>query len=352
MFTTSSIQISKEAFSHNLKFIKKQCGKDVQFCSVVKGNAYGHSIAAFVKLAQDEGVDYFAVYSAEEAHQVSQFVRPPNRIMIMGFIDDDVIDWVINEGIEFFVFDLDRLKFALKTAHNLALKIKIHVEVETGMNRTGFTLNQLPQVFDLLSKYQNDYELIGFCTHYAGAESIVNDFRVRQQIENFAKAKVLLKTAQLKPQYFHSACSAAMMNYPETIEDLVRIGVMQYGFWPNEETLVRFNGHSREADETLKRLITWKSKVMTVKDVIKGDYIGYNTSYQAYADMKVAIVPVGYAYGYSRSLSNSGKVLINGQEAPICGVVNMNALCADISHINKEAVFVRQPLLCTLHPLF
>jgi alanine racemase len=124
-----------------------------------------------------------------------------------------------------------------------------------------------------------------------------------------------------------------MMNYPETVGNMVRIGIMQYGFWPNEETLIRYNGNSRENDETLKRLLSWKSKVMTLKPIKKGDYVGYNISFQAYADMTLAVIPVGYAYGYSRSLSNIGKVLIHGQEAPICGIVNMNAVCVDVSHI-------------------
>ena len=333
MFETSSLQISQAAYRHNLQFINRQLGLGVKFCSVVKGNAYGHGIVSFVKMAVAEGVDYFAVYSTDEAYQIRQYVSPDINLMIMGMIDDEAIEWVIANQIEFFVFDFERLELAIQIAQKLKSKAKIHIEVETGMNRTGFNLLQLPQVFQIMHQNINDSQFTGFCTHYAGAESIVNDFRVQHQIELFDEAKKMVEDANLKPQYFHSACSAGMMNYPETKGDMVRIGIMQYGFWPNEETLVRFNGHSREADQTLKRLITWKSKVMTVKDVAKGEYIGYNTSYQAYADMKVAIIPVGYAFGYSRSLSNSGKILIKGEEAPICGIVNMNALCVDITHI-------------------
>lgn len=333
MFETSSLQISQEAYRHNLQFIKQQIGSAIKFCSVVKGNAYGHGIIPFVKMAIEEGVDYFAVYSADEAYQIRQNFSPKIQIMIMGMIAEEALEWVIENDIEFFVFDNQRFDQAIQYAIKLKVRAKIHIEVETGMNRTGFSLEQLPPIFNLLNHYQDELELVGFCTHFAGAESIVNDFRVQIQIKAFEKAKKMLKDHNLKPQYFHSACSAGMMNYPETIGDMVRIGIMQYGFWPNEETLVRFNGQSREGDRTLRRLITWNSKVLTVKKVMKGEYIGYNTSYQAYADMNVAIVPVGYAYGYSRSLSNSGKILINGQLAPICGIVNMNALCADISQI-------------------
>ncbi|MEO5910565.1 MAG: alanine racemase [Pelobium sp.] len=335
MFETSAITISKEAYRHNLAFIKKQCVADVKFCSVVKGNAYGHGIKEFVTLAKAEGVDYFAVYSSDEALEIRNIFTDEVNVMIMGMTDESSLRWAMQNKVEFFVFDFYRLNQALKLSKQIGIKAEIHIEVETGMNRTGFQINELAQVFQILKENIEHFLLIGFCTHYAGAESMVNDFRVRQQINLFEEAKQILNQSGLKPKYIHSACSAGMMNYPQTIGNLVRIGVMQYGFWPNEETLVRFNGNSRDADETLKRLMSWKSSVMTVKEVAKGEYIGYNTSYQAYADMKIAVIPVGYAYGYSRSLSNSGKVLIHGQEAPICGIVNMNALCADVSHIEN-----------------
>ncbi len=125
------------------------------------------------------------------------------------------------------------------------------------------------------------------------------------------------------------------MNYPETMGNLVRIGIMQYGFWPNEETLIRYNGQICEYDKELTRLLEWKSEIMSIKELEKGDFIGYGNSFQAYADMKIAVVPVGYSYGYSRDLSNVGKVLIHGELAPICGIVNMNAICVDITHIEN-----------------
>lgn len=337
MFETSSIEISREAYHQNLNFIKNHCGEGVRFCSVVKGNAYGHGILPFVKMAMELGVDYFAVYSSDEAYRIRTQISSKVDIMIMGMVDDQSVQWAIENQVEFYVFDLERLHQAIQYSKQTRLKAKIHIEVETGMNRTGFAISELLTVFQIINDNQEHLDLIGFCTHYAGAESLVNDFRVQHQIQLFEEAKSMLQQAGLHPKYIHSACSAAMINYPETISNLVRIGIMQYGFWPNEETLIRFNGQSRETDQTLKRLMSWKSKVMTVKAVAKGEYIGYNTSYQAYADITIAVVPIGYAYGYSRSLSNSGKVLIRGVEVPICGIVNMNALCVDVSHLPEVA---------------
>lgn len=333
MFETTMLTISKNAYIKNLKFIRKQIGHDVQFCSVVKGNAYGHGIAPFAKMAVSCGVDYFSVYSTDEAYHLQQAISEPISIMIMGMVEGESLEWAIQESVEFFVFDKERLQNAVEIAKKLNTKCIIHLEVETGMNRTGISFDNLKEVCEYIKTNQEFIELKGICTHYAGAESFINDERIQLQIQNFKKSIDEISQQGLTAKFIHSACSAAMMNYPETIGNMVRIGIMQYGFWSNEETLIRYNGQVLEHDKVLTRLMDWKSQVMTIKSVVKGEYIGYGNSYQTYTDMIIAVIPVGYSYGYSRDLSNVGKVLINGEEAPICGIVNMNAICVDITHI-------------------
>ncbi|HTO14479.1 MAG TPA: alanine racemase [Edaphocola sp.] len=337
MFETTRLTINQNAYRDNLQFIRNQIGDGVQFCSIVKGNAYGHGIAPFVKMAVDCGVDYFGVYSTDEAYQIKKAITTPISLMIMGMVEGKSLEWAIEEGIEFFVFDLERLQAGVAIAKAKDKKCIIHIEVETGMNRTGVPLNDLKEFCDYIKSNQEFIHLKGICTHYAGAESYINDERVQLQIVNFRMAIQEISKHGLDAEYIHSACSAAMMNYPETISNMVRIGIMQYGFWPNEETLIRYNGQFKEkvieSEKELTRLLEWKSEVMTIKKVDKGEYIGYGNSYQAYGDMVIAVIPAGYSYGYSRELSNVGKVLINGEKAPICGIVNMNALCVDITHI-------------------
>lgn len=333
MFETTKLVISKNAYQKNLKFIREQIGDDVQFCSVVKGNAYGHGIATFAKMAVSCGVDYFSVYSTDEAYHLQQAISEPISIMIMGMVEGESLEWAIQESVEFFVFDKERLQNAVEIAKKLNTKCIIHLEVETGMNRTGISFDNLKEVCEYIKTNQEFIELKGICTHYAGAESFINDERIQLQIQNFKKSIDEISQQGLTAKFIHSACSAAMMNYPETIGNMVRIGIMQYGFWSNEETLIRYNGQVLEHDKVLTRLMDWKSQVMTIKSVVKGEYIGYGNSYQTYTDMIIAVIPVGYSYGYSRDLSNVGKVLINGEEAPICGIVNMNAICVDITHI-------------------
>ena len=335
MFGTTSLIINQSAYQKNIQFIRNQIGEDVQFCSVVKGNAYGHGIVPFVKMAIACDVNYFAVFSTDEANKIKEAINVPISIMIMGMVEGKALKWAIEEEIEFYVFDLERLQNAVEIAKSIHKKCIIHLEIETGMNRTGISINDLQKTCDYIKENEDFIHLKGICTHYAGAESFINDDRVQLQIQNFNQALQEILKKGLSVQYIHSACSAAMMNYPETISNLVRIGIMQYGFWPNEETLIRYNGQIREHDKELTRLLEWKSEIMSIKEVEKGEFIGYGNSFQAYADMKIAVVPVGYSYGYSRDLSNVGKVLIHGELAPICGIVNMNAICVDITHIEN-----------------
>ncbi|MFZ1786487.1 MAG: alanine racemase [Ferruginibacter sp.] len=334
MFESSVIEISKSALETNLKFLRQRIGPNTTYCSVVKGNAYGHGTEKFVKLSMDCGVNYFAVYSADEAYQIVNSIENRPDIYIMGYVENEAIEWAIREGIEFCVFDLKRLETALMYANKLKTKAKIHIELETGMNRTGFDEQGIIAAGDLINKQAGLFDLRGACTHFAGAESMANNFRVAQQIGNFYKSMLIVSRTGLKPTYQHMACSAAVINYPQTISNMVRVGIMQYGFWPNAETLIRYSGDRERTNKYIKRIITWKSKVMSMKKVKKGEFIGYGTAYLAHQHMTIAVIPIGYAHGYSRNLSNTGKVLIHGAEATVIGIVNMNAITVDISHID------------------
>ena len=122
-----------------------------------------------------------------------------------------------------------------------------------------------------------------------------------------------------------------------TIGNMARVGIMQYGFWSNSETWFRYSGMHGDAEDPLRRLISWNSQVMAVTDVKAGQFIGYGTSCEAQTDMRVAVVPVGYAHGFDRGLSNFGAVLIRGQRARITGIVNMNAISVDVTGIAGAA---------------
>ncbi|MDZ7743942.1 MAG: alanine racemase [Bacteroidota bacterium] len=333
MKTTSVIELSQKALQNNIDFLKDYFNGEVRFSSVVKGNAYGHGIEEYVPMAEICGVDHFSVFSADEAYRVFKCKSANTDIMIMGWVDDEDLEWAISNRVAFYVFEMDRLNAALNIARKLQVPAKLHVEVETGMNRTGFKQKTLPEVAATLKKNQDYLIFQGLCTHFAGAESIANHVRVNRQFSKFKKIYNWFLKNDLKPRMKHSASSAAAMTYPRTRMDLVRIGILQYGFWPSMETYIHFISKRVEKMDPLRRVISWKSKVMTIKDVNQGEFVSYGTTYLASENKTIAVIPVGYAHGFSRSLSNSGTVLIHGQRVSVIGMVNMNMLITDISFL-------------------
>jgi alanine racemase len=335
MHKNSVIEINPIAHKENIDFLKKTFGKKVILSSVVKGNAYGHGLKEFSTMAYSNGITHFSVFDVEEAKIVFDTLGNKATVLIMGFVADDDLHWVIENQIEFFVFERYRLANATKAAKKLKIKAIIHIEVETGMNRTGFDIKNISKVAQYLIKEEKSINFKGLCTHYAGAESIANYYRVTKQIEIFNKAEAIMKTIGIKPEIRHSACSAASMMFPETRMDLVRVGIIQYGFWPSTEVLVSYLNSKNKKIDPLQRVINWKSEVMSVKRVKSGEFIGYGTSYMARNNMKIATIPLGYSHGYSRTLSNQGKVLINGQCCDVIGTVNMNMLTIDVTKIEN-----------------
>lgn len=332
---TSWLEIDKNAYMYNLEFIKDLITPGTKFCSVVKGNAYGHGTETIVKLAEEAGVDNFGVFSTDEAYEVVQNATKSPEIMIMGMINDDQLEWVIENNISFFVFNKYRLDRAAEMARKVGKPARVHLELETGMNRTGVNGSEMDYFISALTTRPEIFRWEGLCTHFAGAESIANYLRVKKQYVYFKKVlKQISRSQKVLPTIVHTACSAATMRYPATHFDMVRIGILQYGFFPSREVQVEYMAKQEDSHTyPLRRLISWKSRVMDVKSVQTGEFIGYGTSYLANAPMRVAIIPVGYSHGFSRVLSNQGRVLIGGAQAKVVGMVNMNMIQADVTEI-------------------
>ena len=338
MFAPSHIELSKSAFHQNIRFLKDYIGRDVTFCSVIKGNAYGHGIEQFVPMAEECGISHFAVFSADEARLANKHKNSADsHVMIMGMIANEELKWAIEEDVSFYVFELDRLRAAIKQAKKVNKKARIHLHLETGMNRLGLDKSKLKEAVSIIKENSNFVSVDGICTHYAGAESVSNHVRVTDQIENFKEYCSYLEDQGIKEKHKHTACSAATLNYPQTIMDMVRIGIAQYGFWPNRETYMKFLKNHSDIDKVhkdpLQRVMSWKSRVMSVKNVDAGEFIGYGTTYQTSRAEQIASVPIGYAHGFKRKLTNVGIVLINGQRAPVAGLVNMNLITIDVTDI-------------------
>ncbi len=192
MFETSYLEISKTALKNNLDYLRGRIGKDVVFSSVIKGNAYGHGIEHFLPIAEQCGVTHFSVFSAHEALRASRCKRTESKIMIMGIIDNEELEWAIQHKVSFFVFEMDRLKAAVKTASKLKKKARIHIHLETGFHRMGFESEQLEEVANYVEAKSKYLEYDGISTHYAGAESVSNYLRVKTQIERYNETGILV----------------------------------------------------------------------------------------------------------------------------------------------------------------
>lgn len=337
--SSGKITLSKKAFAHNLAFIKNLIGDQVIYSSVVKGNAYGHGTEEFCRMAASLGVQHFCVFSADEAYRLLKSVNiRPLYIIIMGYIHPDELPWVIEHEIGFFVYNNTQIQDSLKAAKKVGKIAKIHLELETGMNRTGFLKKELTKALLTIANNEDWLDIEGVCTHYAGAESIANYHRVNRQQVKFRNYVLRLKRQDINPKYIHSACSAAAISYPATRYNLARIGILQYGFFPSQEILVRYLDKNKLTAYPLKRVLSWKSRVIDIKEVKTGEFVGYGTSYFTNFPTKIAQVPIGYANGFARSLSNQGKVLINGHRVNVIGIVNMNLLTIDVTNIPHVSI--------------
>jgi len=338
MLHTSYIELDQQALHKNITFLKSLLSKDTRFSMVAKANAYGHGIEAILPMVEECGVDHFSVFSVAEAMRVQKATKQHSEIMIMGFVDDDYLEWAIEKDVSFFVFTLERLRATIAQAQAMRKPARIHLELETGMHRTGFCEDQLDEVIRLIRDNQEHLTLEGLCTHFAGAEDLGSRQRIENQIDTFNRLCSELYEQGLEPRYRHTACSGALFNYPEAIMDMVRIGIATYGFWPNQETRQLYLSKHNYAEDPLKRILTWKSEILSVNRVPANEYVSYGKAYYTTRPSKIATVPVGYGYGFSRTLSNNGHVLVGGYRAPVVGFVNMNMIVIDVTEVSDVAV--------------
>ena len=333
MSGNSYLTINREAVNKNVTFLKRKLGGKVRISAVVKANAYGHGIEQMVPLFEKEGIDHFAVFDFEEAKKVKNIIRSDSDIMIMGWIaDNDIEDSVLN-GFEIFIYNTHRLIKTIEKARKLKKKVKIHLEIETGMNRLGLDSESFIKAISIIDQNRDVLEIKGFCTHLAGAESVSNYKRIISQLKKYKSLLNILEKNMIYPEYKHVANSAAAIVYPKSKMDMVRVGIMLYGLWSSPETFIHYTHDKKVKSDPLHRILGWKSSIMSIKDIKEGEFIGYGISYLTQKETRIAIIPVGYAMGYNRSLSNKGRVLINGYRCGVIGIVNMNMIIVDITNV-------------------
>jgi len=326
----SWVEIDKQALRMNALAFRKIIGPNVKFMAVVKGNAYGHGISEVAYVLKDE-VDWFGVNNLEEALVLKNLgIKKP--ILILGYTPRQFLLEVVKNGFRQVVYDAET---AIQLFKLLNYKPKIHLKIETGTNRQGIEGEELSEIVKILVKNPN-IEIEGAYTHFANVEESKTFSFPRRQIEKFEKEIKNLEKNGLKIPVKHIACTAATMLLPQSYFNMVRVGIGLYGLWPSKlsKQLVRKMGSKFD----LNPVLSWKSRVVQIKKVNKGETIGYGRSFKAKKELKIAVLPVGYYDGFDRHLSNIGRVLIRGQYASVVGRVMMNMTIVDITDIPNVKV--------------
>lgn len=330
----SWVEIDKRALLSNIASFRKLVSPKVKFLAVVKGNAYGHGLVEVVQIIKDK-IDWFGVNSLDEASALKNLgIAKP--ILILGYTQNSRLPEVIKNDFRQVIYNKETALALIK----LKKPAKVHLKIETGTNRQGVSDKDLAEIVNILKNSAVVIE--GVSTHFATLEEEENAF-YKEQLERFKKQLSKLTALGVQPLIKHTASTAAAILYPETYFNMVRVGIGLYGLWPSE--LVKKLARKKGIKFTLKPVLTWKTKIAQIKEVRKGQTIGYGRTYRAKNSMKIAILPVGYYDGYDRALSNNSQVLIHGKFAPIVGRVMMNMIVADITHIGgvqpeDEAVLI------------
>lgn len=294
--------------------------------AVVKADAYGHGLLIAAEAFLTGGADVLGVHSLTEATGLRQAgIQTP--ILILGPLLTSEVQAAAKLDVEFTVGSLSALE-AVVTA---AVPARIHLKVETGVNRQGVTEAELPFVLEMI-KANDLIQLVGLSSHFADIEDTTDHGFAEAQMTRFDGYRTQVEAAGFSRLLVHMSCSAATLLWDRAQRCLARVGISAYGIWPSRETQVAVHQRGRQA-VALEPALTWRVKVSQVRQVPAGETVGYGRTWKAMTDSRVAVLPVGYADGWPRALSGRGYVLIGGRRAPLIGRICMNLCMVDVTHI-------------------
>ena len=323
------VEINKKAIGHNYTELQKILPKNVKFMSVVKSNAYGHHLVDFSLETQKLGIDYFGVDSIVEAITLreSGIIKP---ILVLGYTLPEMLQSAHKFDVEITISSFETLEEIYK--RSFLNKIKVHIKVDTGLHRQGFLEEQMQEVMKTLKSLNSKVEVVGVYTHFAGVKSREFEEYTQKQLSLF---KVWVK--EFKKNNFsviaHASASGGVLVFPEANFDMVRFGIAQYGIFPSENIENFCKGKI-----DLKPVLEWKTIISEIKNLPKGNKIGYDLTEELTVDSVVAICPVGYWHGFPRNLSSKGYVLTLGKRAKILGRVSMDMIVIDVTEAKGAKV--------------
>ena len=321
-------EINLDNLAHNMREVRRVTNKNTKVTAVIKADGYGHGAKDIASTLLENGADRFAVATLSEAIQLRKEIHNV-EIMVLGYTPNIQAQDVIKNNIIQTIYSLDQAKEFSQIAISLNKKVTVHIKIDTGMHRLGLlpnedTINEIVEINKL-----NGLIIEGIFTHFATADEIDKEY-TRDQVNKFNYVTTELEKKGLKIPLKHVSNSAAIIDLPEFNYDMVRAGIMLYGLYPSN--------HINRDIVDLKEVMCLKTKIAQIKNLNAGSSISYGLNFTVQRNSKIAILPIGYADGYSRTLSNQSHVIINDKKAPIVGNICMDQCIIDVTDIdiNRE----------------
>jgi len=303
----------------------------------VKADGYGHGAVECARALESAGAEWLGVTDAAEGLAL-RGAGAAARILLMTGIWKGEEDGIVAQNLTPTIWEpwhIELLERAASKGQGAlpSHRLSVHLKLDTGMNRLGAQKEALPHLCEMLGACKH-LTLEGVSTHFASAEVLDATDAVRQ-MKRFDEGLAVLQSYGFWPPLVHMGNSAAMSARPETWKTMVRPGIALYGY----SLAFTRGGEPAAVDELpLRPVLSWKTRVLTVKDVAAGQAVGYMGTFVTKAQSRIAVVPVGYADGYPRLLSNRARVIVGGEYAPVVGRVSMDLTIVDVSHIRGVAV--------------
>lgn len=317
-------RIDLDAIVCNMERMHDKCKEGTQIMPVIKADGYGHGAVQVAEML--EPYDYiwgFAVATLDEAIVLrTEGIHKP--ILVLGCVFPDQYLEMLKNDIRMNVYTEEMARSIAQMAGSIGKKAYMHIKLDTGMGRLGFEITE--EAVEMITRIAGleHTEMEGIFTHFAKADEADKSF-TKEQLQKFLWLTDRLKERNVTFAYEHCSNSAAIVDVPEADMGLVRAGISTYGLYPSEEV--------NKENLLLKPAMSLKSHVAFVKEVEAGTPISYGGTFVADKKMRIATIPVGYADGYPRNLSNNGYVLIRGKKAPIIGRICMDQFMVDVTDI-------------------
>lgn len=328
-------EVSLIKLRQNFRTVQTHVGANVTVCAVVKADAYGHGAVECARALEAEGARWLGVTSLDEAIPLREAGIEARILLMTGFWRGEESE-ILRLHLTPTVWETSHIEWLEKAAATVGAGTHpVHLKVDTGMGRLGVALDQLPAVLAALKSAPHSV-LEGVSTHLASSE-IMDAPSVSEQERCFADALRLVRGAGFNPTFVHVANTGAVISRRETWNTMVRPGVALYGYY------LPFQRAGREVSGGTLRLpvkpvLTWKTRILSLRDFAANEPLGYGGTYVTKAPAHVAVLPVGYADGYNRQLSNRGRVIVREHYAPIVGSISMDLTLVDVTGIPGVAV--------------